>query len=313
MSKAQNTSEQGLAPVPGRPSALEIGDQAGRLLGRGPPAQGREEELLDPPGRVEVRRLGDRRERRPFLEAGRPRHETAVHQRERLEDRGLRLGRPLLLAGELLEERGAGRIRHERDPPDRGFLGHQANRLGQAGVELLSAQPAHRHPREQARCRKIFAGVQHRNRFVGSGAGAAELVGPAQDDGPDQELPVETMVHEAACQRVEKLGVARWVVRPHVVDRVDQADAEEVGPDAVDRRAGEVGVLGRNHPLGQDRARRDLGPPGRLSAVEERRLHDLAGTGDRRLVAVGQLRGSCRPAPRPREGPARSRPEKNAA
>ncbi len=91
-------------------------------------------------------------------------------------------------------------------------------------------------------------------------------------------------------QLVEQAAQLRTGVAVEVVDRFDQADAEEAGPDAVDDGPGEIRVLGRGDPLGQDLARLGAGPPGRRGAVEVGRLDDLLGPGDRQLPQRGERR-----------------------
>ena len=66
---------------------------------------------------------------------------------------------------------------------------------------------------------------------------------------------------KSAGQGVEQLGVARRVGRAHVVERLDQAAAHRVAPEAVDDVAGEERVVRRRQPLGQ------------LAAAVERVVH----------------------------------------
>jgi hypothetical protein len=62
-------------------------------------------------------------------------------------------------------------------------------------------------------------------------------------------LHVEAAVDELPGQRLEQLGVGRRVAGADVVDRLDDADAEQVAPQAVDVALGEVLVLLRGDPL----------------------------------------------------------------
>ena len=98
-------------------------------------------------------------------------------------------------------------------------------------------------------------------------------------------------------QLVEQLGVARRVLVAQVVDRVDQAGAEEQGPDPVDRGAGEVRVVAATSPSrpGSARATPCELPVG-LAAVEEAGLDHLR-----------RCRGSPARGGRGPRGPGRSR------
>ena len=61
-----------------------------------------------------------------------------------------------------------------------------------------------------------------------------------------------------------------------VVDRLDDADAEEVGPDEVGEVRGEVRVLRRGEPVGQHHAAVLAGHVGRVAAEELRRHRPAA-------------------------------------
>ena len=84
---------------------------------------------------------------------------------------------------------------------------------------------------------------------------AAELVRPAGRDGTNQELEIELVGRELAGQLVEQLGMTGGIVGGEIVDRVDDPDPEKMSPQAIDGRAGEIGVAVGNHPVGQDAAR----------------------------------------------------------
>ena len=102
-----------------------------------------------------------------------------------------------------------------------------------------------------------------------------ELVQPRVHDRPQQVLDVEAALDEVVGQGVQQRRVARRVGGAHVVDRLDQAAAEQVGDVAVDDVAGEEAVVRRGQPVGQR-----LPAVARLGdrlAVQRRRLHDLAG------------------------------------
>ncbi len=73
LSSAQNTSARAFRRSPVGAAAIHVGDQPGRLLGPRPPAQGGEEEGLDPARRVEEGGLGDGRQRRAAARGGSPR------------------------------------------------------------------------------------------------------------------------------------------------------------------------------------------------------------------------------------------------
>src|SRR5207253_11512364 len=62
-------------------------------------------------------------------------------------------------------------------------------------------------------------------------------------------------------------------------DRLDQADAEQMGPYAIDCRAGKVGVVRRRNPVGQCHPRTYLELPLGLAAVEVTGLHHAVGAG----------------------------------
>src|SRR5687768_18586330 len=49
----------------------------------------------------------------------------------------------------------------------------------------------------------------------------------------------------------EKFLVAGGVGHAQIVDVFDQADSEEICPDAVDDGAGEIRIFGRSEPVGQ--------------------------------------------------------------
>src|SRR6476469_5944967 len=68
--------------------------------------------------------------------------------------------------------------------------------------------------------------------------------------------------------------MARRIVRgAEPVHGVDQAETEEVMPQAVDGGAGEPGVVGAGDPLGQRLPRPDVPPAARPAPVEEACFH----------------------------------------
>ena len=68
--------------------------------------------------------------------------------------------------------------------------------------------------------------------------------------------------------------MAGRVVRPEVIDRIDEAPAQEVGPHPVDERLGQVIVLGVGDQLAQLDPADHVGPLADLAAVEELREGD---------------------------------------
>ena len=93
-------------------------------------------------------------------------------------------------------------------------------------------------------------------------------------------------------QGVEQLGMDRRVGPAHVVGRVDQALAEELRPDPVGRGPGEIGVIGRRHPVGQGLARIFVGGDLHGLAVEQPRLDRLLGP-QMNDLALGIDRDRC--------------------
>lgn len=78
-------------------------------------------------------------------------------------------------------------------------------------------------------------------------------------------------------QSIEEFGVGGWVGGSHIIDRVDDADAEEVGPDAIDGHMGEGGVIAADHPIDERLSWIDsLGDGGR-AAIQEGGREDLLG------------------------------------
>ena len=121
------------------------------------------------------------------------------------------------------------------------------------------------------------------------GQGAGPLVGLAGDDGADQELQVVVVSHQLTGQVVTQFLVAGGAVFAGPVGRVDEADAEEVGPHAIDDGPREVRVVGRGHPLGQRRPGARFILPARLLAVEEAGLDHLVLAGNLDLAAPPRL------------------------
>jgi hypothetical protein len=70
-------------------------------------------------------------------------------------------------------------------------------------------------------------------------------------------------------------------------DWFQDADAEKVLPQVIDRGPREVGILGRSHPVGEDHAGLHAGLPLGLDAVDELGLGGLVRFGDGDLARVG--------------------------
>ena len=136
---------------------------------------------------------------------------------------------------------------------------------------------------------------------------AGALIGVRLEDDPHERLQVELVLHEIIGRGRQQGVVARRVRDPHVVDFLDQADAEKVGPDAVGDRSGEVGVLGRGQPLRQAHAAIGGIVEVERLAVERRRRLRLARpaagparpTRPRRASAGRRRRAPRRPSPWP--------------
>ena len=105
---------------------------------------------------------------------------------------------------------------------------------------------------------------------------------------------------EVPCQGVEQLGMDRRVGPAHVVGRVDQSLAEELGPDPVGHGPGEVGVVGGGHPVGQRLARIFVGGDLHGLAVEQPRLDRLLGPQmDDLALGIDRDLGACPSSARP--------------
>ena len=90
---------------------------------------------------------------------------------------------------------------------------------------------------------------------------------------------------ELGRQRVQQFRVDRRIADAHVVHFVDDAAAEEVGPDDVGQIRGEVRVLGRCQPLGHHLAAILAAHIGHVAA-EKLRRHDAAVDGCLHLAAA---------------------------
>src|SRR5207253_9048810 len=95
---------------------------------------------------------------------------------------------------------------------------------------------------------------------------------------------------ELFAQLVEQFRVTdRVLVGRLVVDGIDDADAEEVAPNAVGAGAGEVGMFWRRLPFGVRDARIDAVAPLGVLAGEETGRDALTRAGDLDLASVGLL------------------------
>ena len=84
--------------------------------------------------------------------------------------------------------------------------------------------------------------------FVGA---EAEIVGAAGGDEFHQVTHVEAALDEFVREVLQQLGIARRIAGADVVERLDDAGAGEVAPDAVGVAHGEVVVLRAGHPGGK--------------------------------------------------------------
>ena len=64
-------------------------------------------------------------------------------------------------------------------------------------------------------------------------------------------LQIELVLDEVARQSVEKLRIAGWIRGTHVVDRIDEPDAQVMAPDAIADRPREIGIVWGRHPVNQ--------------------------------------------------------------
>jgi hypothetical protein len=76
-----------------------------------------------------------------------------------------------------------------------------------------------------------------------------ELVGAGGDDQAHHRAEVMTVAAKLGGEAVEEFGMGGGIGGAEVIDGVDEAAAEELGPDAVGGGLGEVGVL--HHPIGE--------------------------------------------------------------
>src|SRR5690349_6945643 len=96
-------------------------------------------------------------------------------------------------------------------------------------------------------------------------------------------LPIKTMIREVRRKRVQERFVRRRIRIAEIIDRLDNAAAEEMAPDPIDRHASEEGVLRLREPFREGLPailiRRDF----RLSLEGKPRRHLTTGAGLRDL------------------------------
>jgi hypothetical protein len=105
------------------------------------------------------------------------------------------------------------------------------------------------------------------------------LIGLRAADEAHQLARVEAALHERARELIEQLRVGGRVARADVVDRLDQAHAEEVAPDPVHVALREVGVVLAREPRREPRAARAVRGHRAGVLVRERRRHHRAAVG----------------------------------
>src|SRR5262249_33982946 len=130
-------------------------------------------------------------------------------------------------------------------------------------VELLGGQGAARGACEQARLGLAWVRLP-----------AGTLIRLAAGDGSNHVFQVEVVSDELTNHLVEQFRMARRVVLgAEAVHGVNQTEAEEVMPQAIDGSAGEPGVVAAGDPIGQCSPRRDLALPVGFAPVGEACLH----------------------------------------
>ena len=126
------------------------------------------------------------------------------------------------------------------------------------------------------------------------------LVGVGEHDDLDQAPEVVAGRDELLGEEVEGRGVAQLVVVREVVERFDEAVADEFGPDAVDEGAGEVAVARVGDELGELVAQLagavDVVEDVELPALLLGLLEDRVGLGGRPLVSTESSRASSEAA-----------------
>ena len=78
-----------------------------------------------------------------------------------------------------------------------------------------------------------------------------ELVGARFADVTDDLLRVKAAGNEFLGKFLEQFRVGRWVARADVIQRLNNAGADQVTPHAVDEALGEVAVVACGNPVGE--------------------------------------------------------------
>src|SRR6266540_6323769 len=89
------------------------------------------------------------------------------------------------------------------------------------------------------------------------------------DNGAYQCLQVKARLREISSQPGQQFRMCGRVRFPHVVDRLDQAPAHQLAPDAVYSGAGKPGILRRRNPLRQNFATVLQPPDDRLRPIQQ--------------------------------------------
>src|SRR5690606_17213416 len=76
-----------------------------------------------------------------------------------------------------------------------------------------------------------------------------------ESDASNERAQPKAIADEVACEGIEKRGMACGIRRPEIIDGLDEAATEKLGPDAVHHRAREKEMVGRDEPIGEGDAR----------------------------------------------------------
>lgn len=113
-------------------------------------------------------------------------------------------------------------------------------------------------------------------RFVGD---AGTLVRLRKEDRFEKLFLTEARFAKMASQGIEEFGIGGRIGGSHIIDWVDDTDAEEVSPDPVDRYMGESGVIASDHPIDERLSWIDSLGDGGSTAIQEGGREDLLGQG----------------------------------
>src|SRR6516225_3577799 len=196
-----------------------------------------------------------------------------IHQPKRLRDAGLVFQRVGAFVDAEEAQEGVARAGRPFAEIVLGALGHVfsgvADNGGQRIVKLLRRKAAH--------CRMA---VKLLVPFVVADRPARALIGLAVADCPVEVFQVEVVGLELLRQLDQQFGMAGEIAFVHVINRVDNAPAEELIPRPVDHGLGEERIAGGGNPLGEDRPIRFLGIELGLLALEELGRHNLGALGE---------------------------------